>query len=579
MPEKTCNSFLKSFTSILCLSIVFLACQEKQYVVDDEGNTAIRINQLGYYPKAPKKAIVVSNKAGTNFELIDLDKKTKVYSGQLSETTYWELSDEQIRVGDFSDFTRPGQYVIHIEGVGYSYPFDISSSVLSGALTGSIKGLYYQRAGMELEEKYAKKWQRAAGHPDDSILFHPSSGRTEGHTQSPGGWYDAGDYNKYVVNGAFPLGQLFLLQEQYPELTNSLKTNIPDNYPGMSDYLEELKYEMDWLLTMQDIDGGLYHKLTTINFEEMVMPEKATKTRYMVGKGTAATLDFAACAAQSYRLFRNIDAGYADQCLKASKKAWLWALNNPNIAYKNPEDIHTGPYDDTDFQDEWYWAACELYLSTKQPAFLDYIIQHPPEYSYQPGESWSRCMRYTGMFSLLNHKESLPKELVKDIETHLLLAADDLVKKTQQNAYFQPIDRFVWGSNSDVANAAIVIAQAYRITRDSKYLKGVQESADYLFGKNATGYSFLTGFGDLSPQFIHHRQSASDGIDEPVPGLLSGGPNIRQEDSSSGAIYPANIPPMKSWVDQEPSYASNEICLNWNAPLTYILGFLEAESD
>ncbi len=101
---------------------------------------------------------------------------------------------------------------------------------------------------------------------------------------------------------------------------------------------------------------------------------------------------------------------------------------------------------------------------------------------------------------------------------------------------------------------------------------------DYVLGNNANGFSYVTGYGHRTPMFIHHRQSSADGIPEPVPGLLVGGPNSRLQDASSGVIYPANVPPMKAWVDQEPSYASNEICLNWNAPLTYILGFLEQES-
>jgi endoglucanase len=98
---------------------------------------------------------------------------------------------------------------------------------------------------------------------------------------------------------------------------------------------------------------------------------------------------------------------------------------------------------------------------------------------------------------------------------------------------------------------------------------------DYIFGHNPLGISFLTGFGDKTPMFIHHRQSAADGIAEPVPGLLSGGPNPKQQDTQY-TTYPSMVRPMQSWVDQEPSYASNEICLNWNAPLVYVLGWLEA---
>jgi len=154
-----------------------------------------------------------------------------------------------------------------------------------------------------------------------------------------------------------------------------------------------------------------------------------------------------------------------------------------------------------------------------------------------------------------------------------------LVAKASKLPYFQPIDDFQWGSNSDVLNTAMIMAQAYRLEPKPIYLSSIQQAVDYIFGNNATGYSYLTGHGDKTPMFIHHRQSAADGIEEPVPGLLSGGPNSGMQDAASGVVYPSNATPMKSWADQEPSYASNEICLNWNAPLTYILGFLEQEAQ
>ena len=188
-------------------------------------------------------------------------------------------------------------------------------------------------------------------------------------------------------------------------------------------------------------------------------------------------------------------------------------------------------------------------------------------------------MRFLGYFALLENKTLIPSALYATLKTGILAEADRLAALSQTLPYFQPIDDFHWGSNSDILNAAMILAQAYRLEKKPQYLTAVQQSADYIFGTNAVGFSFLTGFGDRTPMFIHHRQSAADGIPEPVPGLLSGGPNSRKQDAKDGTVYPENAPPMQSWVDQEPSYASNEICLNWNAPLTYILGFLEQESE
>lgn len=551
---------------------LLISCQPSLPPIDETYSAAIRLNQVGFYPKGPKKVILADASDASEFIVVNLEDMKAVHTGQLSERTSWELSGEGIQVGDFSTVTAVGNYAVYVEGLGYSYPFQIGEKVLREAFLGSVKALYYQRASFELEEKYAGKWSRKMGHPDDDVAFHPSSGKT-GSKASPGGWYDAGDFGKYVVNGAFPLGQLFAFYEQYPEAIQDGDLNIPESGNGIGDLLDELKYEMDWLLTMQDDDGGMFFKLTTERFEAMVLPELAVSQRYIIGKGTTAALDFAAVAAKANRAFLTIDPAYAERCLSAAKRAWDWAQDNPGMSFKNPEGIVTGQYGDENFDQEFYWAAAELYASTKEQEYLDYIKQNPIDFAFSPNESWANFMHYLGAFTLIQHDD---EEISSSIKDKIKKAADDLVSKAQKNAYFQPIEDFHWGSNSDVLNSAMIIAQAYRMDSNPIYLQTVQEIMDYILGKNAMGYSFMTGFGDHPAMFIHHRQSAGDDIEDPVPGLLSGGPNYKKQDSS-GVNYPENAPPMKSWVDEEPSYASNEICLNWNAPLTYVLGFIEQE--
>ena len=502
-----------------------------------------------------------------------------VLVGELSNEHQWDLAGEKVRVADFSALTTPGSYSILVGDMGYSYPFEIKEHVLRDAFLGSIKGLYYQRSGMALEKAHAGKWYRPKGHPDDSIPFHASSGKKEGFIRSSKGWYDAGDYNKYVVNGSFPLGQFFQLYEQYPEAVKDGELNIPESGNGTSDYMDELRYEMDWLLTMQDEDGGLFHKLTAKGFEGMIMPHKAISQRYIVGKGTTATLDFAAVAAQAYRVFFKTDPLYANRCLTASKRAYEWATMHPAVGYVNPEDITTGQYRDEDFEDEWFWANAELFVTTKDATYLNSLMKNPIDFEFTPGESWTAFMRFLGVFSMLQHQVVLPEEVAATLKRGILGTADALVQKGEKLDYFQAVDDFQWGSNSDVLNAAIICAQAYRLDPKKKYISAAQHAVNYVLGNNAMGYSYLTGFGSKTPMFIHHRQSEADGIDDPVPGLLAGGPNSRMQDTVNGVAYPINAAPMRSWADVEPSYASNEICLNWNAPLTYVLGFLEQEAQ
>ena len=558
--------------------LVTVGCKEAVPAITDSFSSEIRLNQIGYYPDAVKKAVVVTELENEKFSIVDSESGDAVFSGTLSEPLDWEMAGEVVRIADFSEFTETGSYHIYIKDVGFSYPFEIKEHVLQPVFLGSIKGLYFQRAGMALDKKYASQWHRALGHPDDSVLYHPSSGKQTGTLNSPKGWYDAGDYNKYVVNASFPLGQFFLLEEQYPNSVADGDLNIPESGNAISDYLDELKYEMDWVLTMQDEDGGMFHKLTTKNFEGMVMPHEATNQRYIVGKGTAASLDFAGAAAQAARVFMPYNSAYAGKCLQAAKKAYNWSIENPQLTFVNPEDISTGQYGDTNFDDEFFWAGAQLYITTSDITYLEQLNKEQIDFNYSPGDGWTKFMRFMGIFTLLENKSLVPDELYDELKEGILSTADALTERTKTNDYFQCVDDFQWGSNSDVLNTAMIIAQAYRLENKPEYLTAVRQAVDYILGTNALGYSFVTGFGDNPPMFIHHRQSAADGIVDPVPGLLSGGPNDDKQDIAAGVIYPENVAPMKSWVDHEDSYASNEICLNWNSPLTYILGFLEQES-
>ncbi len=460
-------------------------------------------------------------------------------------------------------------------------------------LPAAMKSYYYQRAGVAIPTVFGDKWHRAAGHPDTTVLFHKSSGRAaEGTYRSPGGWYDAGDFNKYVVNGAFSVGIMLQLAEQYPEVLPDRAINFPEAGNGRNDLLDELKVELDWMLTMQDpADGGVHHKLTTLKFEGMVMPDQATAQRYILAKGTAATLDFAACMAQASRVYGRVgEAAFAKTCLAAAERAYVWAVQYPDVAFRNPPDVATGEYGDTDFADEWQWALSELYISTKNDEYLRTLLAEnsPLRIRYRAGESWVGQMSNLAAYSLLAQPSNaagaefdVPHDLHWIVKDQIISLADSLIAVADTSAFYQPINDWHWGSTSDVLGAAMVTANAYRLTGDGKYLAATRGWTDWVFGFNATGHCYVTGFGRRSPMNIHHRQSAADGVVEPVPGFIVGGPNTYQQDTVHGVVYPvaSHSQPMRSYVDVEASYASNEVCLNWNAPLVYILGFLQATKD
>ena len=568
--QTTINVFMKKFaTPLILITAIIFGCESSKKTNSIIQN--IRLNQLGYYPESVKQFAIVDFNASI-FDVADLEGNV-VFSDSLKDNGTWETSGEAVLLGDFSSFKKTGKYTVLVDGYMQSHPFEIKENLYSTALNAAVKSYYFQRASMPIEEQYGGIYKRGAGHPDDQCQYHPSTGRSGGTLNSAGGWYDAGDYGKYIGNAALSTGQMLHLLEQYPEVITDGALNIPESGNSISDLWDELKYELDWMLTMQDDDGGVYHKLTAKKFSGFIMPEDYDLERWIIGKGTAATLNFAAVLAQASRLYKDIDPEWSANALAASEKAWNWAVNNDNIPFTNPEDVVTGEYGDDEFSDDFYWAAAELYLATQNEIYTEYIYHFQQPYIHQQTNSWKFFVKNMGFHSLLENRKSLDLEYaVALVQSHMELA-DKILADISTNPYHIALEEYEWGSNSDILNQAMILCFAHRISGDEKYLIGAEQINDYIFGKNAAGYCFLTGFGSKKAMNIHHRPSSADGIDDPVPGFIVGGPNNDRQDINDVA-YTSEFP-AKAYMDVEASYASNEVCLNWNAPAIYVMGYLE----
>ena len=551
----------------------------------------IKLNQLGFYTNAPKIAVITGHTDAQIFYVTSTNIRDTFFAGKLSEERQSHNSSTKTKIADFSPLKTKGSFFVLVPGMGHSYVFNIGNQVNSEAAVAGLKGYYYQRASMALEEKYAGKWHRSAGHPDTAVFIHPSAASKERPAgtkiSAAGGWYDAGDYNKYVVNSGITMGTMLSAYEDFFGYFDTLKTNIPESNNQVPDILDELIYNLRWMLAMQDPnDGGVYNKCTNAAFDGMVMPGITTAPRYVVQKGVAATLDLAATAAQASRIFRKYQKqlpGLADSCLAASLKAWKWAEKNPAMEYDQNEinkkyepKITTGAYGDKTFSDEWSWAAAELFVTTQNNLYYSVFLKHKKDSLTLP--SWS-SVEMPGNYTLLRFRNKLPaftQKEIQHIKQQLLHLADEYISNVPSNAFQTVMGQtpkdFGWGSNSNAANQGIVLINAYLLVKDKKYIDNALGNLDYLLGRNATGYCFLSGTGSKSVMHPHHRQSVSDGVTDPVPGLLSGGPNPGKED---GCTYEFSEPET-TFSDSDCSYASNEIAINWNAPFVYLSNAVEA---
>jgi len=576
------SNFVKSLFFVFSIIINPLFAQNP--------SAGIRVNQVGYYPDGKKIAIIPGDKNGA-FNVKEAGSGKVVFKGKLREPVTNPFSGKMTQMADFSSFKKTGKFYIEVNAESKSPVFEIKNQVHRAAALASLKGFYYQRVSSDLPEKYAGKWSRPAGHPDDKILIHASAvspDRPENTIiSSPRGWYDAGDYNKYIVNSGITMGTLLSLYEDYPSYFEDFNTNIPESGNAVPDLLDEVIWNLRWMLTMQDPeDGGVYHKLTNPKFDGMIMPDAAKNPRYVVQKGTAATLDFVAVMAQSSRIFKNFNAqlpGLADSCSVAAVKGWQWAKKNPAVLYDQNElnkkfdpDVVTGAYGDKNVSDEWIWAASEMFAMTKKTEYIDGISLETNV--AMPLPTWSQ-VKSLGYYTLLRFADELKLEnqLTANLKKSIVGFSDDLIKDYEKQPYHTVMGQsekdFSWGSSSVAANQGIALLNAYKITKDTKYVNAALENLDYLLGRNATGYSFLTGFGTKQVMHPHHRPSIADGVAEPVPGLLSGGPNPGQQDKCT--TYTSKFAD-ESFTDDDCSYASNEIAINWNAPMVYLAAALEA---
>jgi len=538
----------------------------------------IKVDQAGY-PAGARKIALVSAPAQT-FEVRRASDNATVFQGKLSARVTDADSGDTVEAADFSSFRQPGTYYLDVPSVGRSWAFSIGPEVFSRTYYLAMRAFYGQRCGtaVDLGPEFPG-FTHSACHLKGSL--HPSSGK-EGPRDNVGGWHDAGDYGRYIVNSAISTGTLLWAWEIFgPKLAN-IKLNIPETGNGTPDLLNEVRWNLEWMLKMQDDDGGVWHKQTSDHFPGFVMPEDDQLVSLVIGTGSApykstcATADLAAVAAIAARVYEPFDKKFAAANLRAAREAWSWTERYPNVAFRNPPGISTGEYGDANCSDERLWAAAELWRTTGDAAYNRYFLQKYTDYlpslrAPEP-ESW-RAVAPMGLWSYaLAARKGAEAHAVAEIRQRALAAAREIVDRTRNNPYrISMIAKdYVWGSNGQVGNYGVQLLVTNALSPAPAFVETALDNLHYLLGRNTFSLSWVTQVGANPYRHPHHRPSGADKNAEPWPGLLSGGPNAARQDAVLKAL-PPNVPPAKVYSDDQASYASNEICINWQAMLVFLL--------
>ena len=568
-------SFLPIFLILLSVS---LAISPRTAHGAESASLQIKLDQVGYLPAATKIAVVTS--PAKTFQVKRASDNVTVLKGTLGPSILDPDSGDSVQIADFTKLQVPGTYYLDVPGVGRSWTFSIRRDVFLHTYYLAMRAFYGQRCGtaVDLGSEFPG-YSHAACHLKGE--FHSSSGK-QGERNNVGGWHDAGDYGRYVVNSGITTGTLLWTWEIYGSKVKSIKLKIPESGNGVPDILNETRWNLEWMLNMQDDDGGAWHKQTSEHFPGFVMPEDDTLPSEVIGTGqapyksTCATADLAAVAAIAARLYQPYDAKFAARNLDAARRAWRWTEKYPNVTFRNPQGISTGEYGDNYCGDERLWAAAELWRTTGEAAFDDYFVKHYPD--FRPSldgpspEGWREVAPLALWTYALGSRNGADATVVADIRKRTAAAARAIVQRTRKNPYRVSLlaKDYVWGSNGVVANYGMQLLVANVLAPDPSFVEAAQDNLHYLLGRNTFSISWVSQVGENPYHHPHHRPSGADKNPEPWPGLLSGGPNAGRQDDTLRKL-PPGLPPAKIYADDQASYASNEIAINWQAPLVFLL--------
>ena len=567
-------------------------------------NPNVRVNQLGYLPRSSKIAVVESSdKAPLDWQVIDAAGAI-VAKGKTQVGGNDKESGDDLHHVDFSEVTAPGKGYHVVVGGEQSFGFGIDARIYEPLEKAALNYFYQNRSGTPIEIPWAGQWQwtHGPGHMSDIAV---SCVNDCGYTLNVlGGWYDAGDHGKYVVSAGISVWTLLNLYERAQHLGGDLGAlgdgtfNIPESKNGVSDLLDETRWEIELLLKMQvpagrDNSGMVHHKIHDSEWSTLGrVPPETWKERYLHAPSTAATLNLAANAAQCARIWKEIDPELAERCRLAAIRAWNAAQRFPAVYAPQYDNQGGGAYEDNDVSDEFYWAACELYISLGSDELLEFVRRSPHHLSFPKQTGHEHVEHYTSMtwqstaalgaISLAVVPNSLPDQNdVAKLRALIVEAADSYLGLIAGQGYRTPIrvgsnGHYPWGSNSLVANNAVVLGLAYDFTKREQYLTGVVRAADYLLGVNPLNFSYVSGFGENALENPHHRfwaHQKKSSFPHPPPGALAGGPNSRLQDPTSSRL--AGCPPQRCYIDNVDAWSVNEVAINWNAPLVWVAAFLD----
>ncbi len=499
------------------------------------------------------------------FSVRRVDDDSVAWSGTLSEERTDPGTSMVVKLADFSELSEPGEYYLEIDGTRRSVTFRIGEDVYDGELANVMLGFYGWRSGVDIAfDAHGVHYEHAAGHLDDGLLDYVD-GRVGERKDGTGGWYDAGDYGKYLPTASISVNTLLLAWELFGDRLEQLELPfIPEHGGELPDFLDEVKWELDWLLKMtyDDESGRVHHKLNSPAFPGFVLPANDPTTRYFSSYSTAATAEFVATMAMAARAFAPYDdvtSDYSKKLLEAAQLSYAYLKENPDDVRYDASVLAAGAYQKGDSADR-LWAAAELWETSGDPEILaDFEARISSATRFVGNFDWDTTTNFGLMTYLLSERSGRDPEIVEQLERELASVVHALLYAHAQSGFGRDAELYYWGTNGVIARTCMLLQTAHRLNPDPVLLDVCADQIGWLYGRNQYNRSQVTGAGIDPPLNPHHRISGADSVAEPYPGLLVGGGQAATD-----------------WVDLQNSFSTNEVAINWNAALAFALaGFVK----
>jgi len=525
---------------------------------------AIHVNQEGYLPNYPKQAMVgyylgslgeLSVPASAGFTLVDAASGTQVFQGSLTQRPdsgfqYTPTPYQQVYQADFSSFNTPGEYRLVVPGMGASLPFLIDPGIAMDFARAYALGLYHQRCGTDTAMPFTRfthgpchtapasvpasaaafpfTWTTVSNYASQvnnnnppqaaPLLTSPAAQLfpylNQGTVDVSGGHHDAGDYSKYTINSASLIHYLMFAVDSLPGVAALDNLGIPESGDGISDVMQEAKWEADFLAKMQDSDGGFYFLVYPQNreYEISVAPDHGDP-QVVWPKSTSVTAASVAALAQcaSSPLFKQTYPAAAALYLQKARLGWQFLQNAMAKYGKNGAYQKITFYgDDWADNDEMAWAACQMFLATGDQNAHQQLLSwfNPSDPAtwrwgwWHMSQCWGHAIR-SYAFAAQSGRVSSPSQLnatfLAACQAQIAAAGDDVMNWSTQSAYgtslpsaTKAVESPGWYFSCD---QAFDIAVAYQLNPNPQYLTALLANMNYEGGCNPVNVTFVAGLG------------------------------------------------------------------------------------